>query len=59
MEYVDNTDWKALFHRFKEVDVRYYTFQLLIVIYIAKLLTFFSPLIIHPDRRWTSSIAME
>lgn len=32
MEHVDNTDWKALYSRLNEVDIKYYTFQLLKVI---------------------------
>jgi hypothetical protein len=29
MEYVDNTDWKALLRSMNELDMKYYMFQLL------------------------------
>jgi hypothetical protein len=29
MEYVDNIEWKALYPRLTEVDIKYYIFQLL------------------------------
>jgi casein kinase II subunit alpha len=29
MEYVDNTDWKVLLRSLNELDMKYYTFQLL------------------------------
>lgn len=29
MEYVENVDWKALFPVLNELDIKYYTFQLL------------------------------
>jgi len=29
MEYVDSIDWKSLYPRLTEVDIKYYIFQLL------------------------------
>lgn len=31
MEYVNNTEWKELYHSFTEIEIKHYVFQLLTV----------------------------
>lgn len=54
-EYVNNTDFRSLYPKFVDFDVRYYIFELLKVVNGLKVMGL-SNANIMPDRRWTSAI---
>jgi hypothetical protein len=61
MEYVENVEWKVLFPKLTEADIKYYTFQLLKVDQIPTHVSFF--VFVHlsyrfPKRLWTLYIRM-